>query len=205
MALPVNRNTSYAAGSQVKSLDLNALQDCLVDLNKLFTGVAQALWTPTSLQFGALFYTVEIPIIIPGARGVDGSASHNVLNSASGCRIGFTLNASTNPLTYPIDGLRVGDVITAWSVAIDKLSNGVGAYEGWIKSLDQTTYAEASESAGTGIQNGGGAISGWAIGESGLAIAVVAGKQYYIDVDPNASCATDSVYAATVSVKRPQP
>jgi hypothetical protein len=31
MSLPTSRNTTYAAGSQVKSADLNDLQDCIVD------------------------------------------------------------------------------------------------------------------------------------------------------------------------------
>lgn len=32
MALPLSRNTTYAAGSQVKSLDLNAIQDAIIAL-----------------------------------------------------------------------------------------------------------------------------------------------------------------------------
>lgn len=42
--LPTSRNTTYAPLSQLKSADLNALQDCLVDLNKFLTAQAQATW-----------------------------------------------------------------------------------------------------------------------------------------------------------------
>lgn len=34
MTLPASRNTTYAAGSQVKSADLNAIQDCIVGMKK---------------------------------------------------------------------------------------------------------------------------------------------------------------------------
>lgn len=211
VGIPYRRARTYVAravdvaGAQLKSADLNSKMDSLQALHALLTGQTQSIWTMELVEAPALYYTEAIPVIIPGARAIDSAGVHTALNAASGCRVGFTLAADTAPLTYPIEGLRDGDVITAWSVAIDKGSASGGAFQGWLKSLHATTYVEADEAAGTGIQNGGGPITGWAIGESGLNILVSSAKQYYLDVDPNASCAGDDVYSATVWVKRPRP
>lgn len=205
LGIPYRRARTYAALSQLKSADLNDVQDSLRALHALLTGQAQGIWTSSVYEADALYYTEPVPLLIPGARAVDGSGVHSLLNSAAAYRVGFTMAANTAPLTYPIDGLRDGDVITAWAVAIDKGSSSSGAFQGWIKSMHASTYAEADESAGTGIQNGGGPVSGWSIGETGLNIAVTSAKQYYVAVDPNALCTGDAVYSAIVWVKRPRP
>jgi hypothetical protein len=48
MALPTSRNTTYVAGSQVKSADLDAIQDCIIG-NKHGTLELDLLMRPASL------------------------------------------------------------------------------------------------------------------------------------------------------------
>lgn len=47
--IPFRRRTTYAAGSQVKSLDLDEIQDALVGVHDVFTGQSQALWAGVTL------------------------------------------------------------------------------------------------------------------------------------------------------------
>lgn len=165
--------------------------------------------TATGTVEGAgLYYTDVVPILLPGARHV--STIHSPLLSGSGHHIGLLMIANTSPYTIPIDGLVPGDIITAWSVVMDKVSGGTGAYTGVLKSYNSATMAEADESPGTGIQTFGGASGpGTVLGETGLNIAVVDGisaaKQYYIEVDPSGSCTNDAHVQAYVWVKRPVP
>lgn len=152
-------------------------------------------------------YTHE-HLIIPGSRFV--SAIHTATNTAGGYRYGLTMIADTAGYTIPIDGLLDGDVITGYSVIMDKVSGGTGSYQAWIKSYNATTPAEANESAGTGSQNFGGASGpGTALGETGLTVSVGnsfwvgPAKQYYIAVDPSAACTNDIHQMAYVSLLRP--
>lgn len=98
MALPVSRNTTYAAGSQVKSADLNDLQDWIVDAfgdqvlaipaaaGAVFTGA----WAPGFINSAGMRNTspsvgdaVILPIVLRkddrlkrvGVRVNDGSSS----------------------------------------------------------------------------------------------------------------------------------
>lgn len=194
-----------AAGAQVKSDDLNQLMISLRALHRFLTGQAQTIWSAEKVEADALYYSEAIPLIIPGARCSRPTGAHTNSNSAAGVTVGNLLDNSADPIHYPIDGLRDGDVITEYSVLIDKASGGTGAYTGVIKGYDSTTFTEGSESPGTGIENFGGPMSPAALSENGLNIAVVAEKQYNILVSMTAACQNDVVYHAIVWVKRPKP
>jgi hypothetical protein len=49
MALPTSRSTTYAALSQVKSADLNGIQDAIIAINNFLTAVAQGTYTDLTL------------------------------------------------------------------------------------------------------------------------------------------------------------
>lgn len=77
MALPTSRNTTYAAGSQVKSADLNDIQDCIVGHKR-----------PT---FKRTFYP---KFVIPGTNPFTGAlagASHLVWSSAGAANAIFDI------------------------------------------------------------------------------------------------------------------
>ena len=63
MSLPLTRNTTYAIDSQVKSVDLNAMQDAIVDLNARVRGVR------TYPVDGGTFYGNAIVSIFAGSVG----------------------------------------------------------------------------------------------------------------------------------------
>lgn len=74
--IPYRRKTTYAAATQVKSVDLNALQDALVALHDMFTGQAQSVFkgqTVTRNRFptilgtatGWLYGTAGAPTLSP--------------------------------------------------------------------------------------------------------------------------------------------
>lgn len=207
VGIPYRRSTTYVPnsgppgsptpGSQVKSADLNALEDANVALHARLTGQAQSIWP-----------VEEIPIIIPGARAVDGTNVHAALLE-NNLRIGYTWGASSAPLTFPIDGLCPGDIITRWEVMIEKISSGgAAAYSGVIRSYDFLSKTAADESAGSGVVGGGIAEPNFEVGETGIAVVVDDAdpsgtrKQYYIRLTGTASCENDHVYHGYVWVKR---
>ena len=66
MALPASRNTTYAAGSQIKSTDLNDLQDCVINgKHGLATRLIAALGGQSSTTAGT----------VPGSTSVRTGAS----------------------------------------------------------------------------------------------------------------------------------
>lgn len=76
MALPVSRNTTYAPGSQIKSADLNDVQDKIIDLNGRFDAEETSILGGKGSGSGATFAsdgsitsattgTLKIPIELP--------------------------------------------------------------------------------------------------------------------------------------------
>ena len=140
IGLPVRRASTYAAGSQVRSADLNGVQDCAVShlhgVERILVPVAAPVaGGATSVQTAPLtnaspFWTISLPRLAVGSRIIGFRA--RVIDSATGPT---TLQFAVNPV---VDG-GLGSVITTSSV-----SAGTGVAQtliaGGVAVADDTLY-----------------------------------------------------------------
>lgn len=135
MALPTSRNTTYAAGSQVKSADLNDIQDKIIDNNtRLNNGAGAPVTLASLLTANAGVATTNVvasgtatataPLktsagfhrIIPGGTGHDLiSGSRDWFTDESGSAI--TSQASPNGLGIPLIA-QAGERIVSASISL---------------------------------------------------------------------------------------
>ena len=136
-----------------------------------------------------------------GARWEDPNGTHTKLLSAAGAQIGWTIAASTNVLTMPLD-VREGDTITGYGVYTQKLQTGGGIAARIWMHRDGTAGTETAQGAGSTIAAG---VTGFvALTETGLSITVAAGFQYYLIFTPGNSVApaADQLYSVTLTGTR---
>lgn len=136
-----------------------------------------------------------------GSLWQDPNTTHTKLLSAAGAMIGWTIAASTNVLTMPLD-VREGDTITGYAAYMQKLQTGGAVSCKLWAHRDSTAGTETAQSAGdskTAPTTGYVSLS-----ESGLSITVTAGWQYYLIFTPGNSVApaADQLYSVTLSGTR---
>lgn len=128
MALPTSRNTTYAAGSQVKSADLNALQDQFIGgKHPLMTlqvspaafragaGVGAVTYSLGETSQASTVYMIA-PIVVPVGTRIVGVRIYGK-DSATGPSKFMGVFAESNPLTG------------ATLIASTPISAGTGAYQ----------------------------------------------------------------------------
>jgi len=113
----------------------------------------------------------------------------------------FTTGASTNPIYIPISGLRVGDRIKAWNVAIKKNTSSATTLTA---RLYKTSSGGTATQIGTDQTNSGNATGNGFLGELlGSPETVAAYCQYYLYIAPSTSTGGDLVLGGDIEVDRP--
>jgi hypothetical protein len=164
MSLPLTRNTTYSAGSQVKSADLNDLQDMII--GKKHGSISRVY--PASLGIG------------------DGTAGLTYDNGYIGGGIGHWTNvnapATHGIVDFPID-LVVGEIITAITIYL---------HTGGAAGEDITGRIYDSDMAGSLTKINGDKVSGitsgfetisWTTADAGIPLTVVDGHSYFLSCE----------------------
>jgi hypothetical protein len=190
IGLPYRRARTYVSGSQVKSVDLDSMQDDLIALHDLFTGQAQSIWTLPA-------YTDAVEYALGFEAAFDTIASASMATHTRDLNH-LTFAASATPIYVPIRGLVVGSVITAVVCELQKNTantNTVALDIVKINSAGETAsgsgYSDSSNHPG--VINFGGTFS----------ITVATGYRYYVKITPGGgvSPAADKVNYLAVKSK----
>lgn len=176
MALPTGRNTTYAAGVQVKAADLNDVQDCLIGGKcgevrlELGAGMGvSAYWTLTSClpPTGADFWLAP---------------------ATSDVAVSFTLP------------LRVGDRIRAVYAYVQDTTGGNKVT---LRVGKQTMTSDACAEVGTADQSAGDA-SKQTLAVGSLTETITAGVAYVATIETDsATTTTDKVWGVAVVYDHP--
>ncbi len=178
MGLPTSRNTTYAPGSQVKSADLNAIQDAIVAHQS---------------RIGALESVTRV-VLAHGGRGL--IATDFAAIESTGVFIRSTVQNGRYYLPVHVES---GERITGWSVTIRHGTNAAAQMAANLVrqipgSASTNVGALQSSIASTGVQD---------LTNTGLAHDVVAGAAYYIYVDALGATQNFDIFRASVTVTRP--
>jgi hypothetical protein len=136
-----------------------------------------------------------------GSRWQDPNGTHTKLLTAAGAQSGWTIAASTNVLTMPLD-VREGDTITNYAVYVNKgqTANAISARL-WARR-DSTVGTETAQTAGVSLA---AATTGYlTLAETGLTVTVTAGWQYYLIFTPGNSVApaADQLFSVVLAGTR---
>ncbi len=148
MSLPYSRNTTYASGSQVKSADLNAIQDSISGL--LFRTEHRYNWDPDAGTLASA--AQDQPVLSDAVEATSGAATMTVAADAAGSApfstpfptINFTCGStatdtaaivhsknSENALPYIVNNLDDVAIGIGFAVGMETVgSNGVDIYVG---------------------------------------------------------------------------
>jgi hypothetical protein len=157
--------------------------------------------TTQTITAAGLNHTTAVTVQIPGNMFHDMAGVHTRLDAASGGHIGWTLTNGAGVLTAPLP-LKVGDVITSYSVYVNKTS-GTGdilSVRIWATRMFGSVIESAQTVEVTNAVNAPGLIT---MGSTGLSVTVVAGWQYYIVAKTAFSAGADVVYGAELSYTHP--
>lgn len=149
-------------------------------------------------------YTTAQTKFLPASMSVDDGIHTKKLGASSFGQAGWTIGASTSPITWPIP-IEVGCTITGYTIYCRKRTNG-----------SATIAARLWVTTGTnGIEGGGGAMGAGSsssanapgyitLSESGLTAAPAAAEQMYLVFTPSGSITTaaDELFHAVVTYKR---
>lgn len=163
MALPTTRNTTYAAGSQVKSVDLNAFQDEIITLHT-------QVFSKT--------------LVVPAIIGTGDAAADWVKHASNEY---FESVGSAGILKIPLVGLRRGDRISAVRTYVKSFA---GANVPPTSEID-VALVKHTATAGTSATVTGGGPSGNLLGAgahetiliSPTAFTLAAGEWLYVLVN----------------------
>jgi hypothetical protein len=185
IGVPYQRSTNYIPGVQIKSADLNALQDMDTALWALLSGQAQSFFAGIALAnqnitltgTSDIKRTFELPVA-PISALYGGSASYDQTNR-------YAINSGAAIVTMQIDGLKVGDIIR--NVDFNHYGNA-SAYSS-VFTLNKVTSAGVASVVATS-----GSVStptgiGWSTYTLvvGSPVAVASGDVWFIEWSPSSA------------------
>lgn len=211
IGIPYRRARTYLTGSQLKSLDLNALQDALVAVHDLFTAQAQSIWTGVQLA-GALTVggTLGVTGLITATAGLTAAANQHVTLSGTGevkhgdrvlvMSLGgkagtITLNGSVAQ-GFPIS-CRVGDRIKVVQTAYNRNSTTLAIH---LRYVDVTTGTDTAvltvftDNSSSGWQNRTDDIADHTI---------VSGRTYFMRFGTDADGPAATIAGCLLTIDRP--
>lgn len=161
-------------------------------------GVTGAITGSADVTGTVLHYTTAVQQPLPALTSTDNPAgapgTHHTRNAG-----GWTFGANTNPIYYPITGLKVGDHIKSYHSDLQKNDTGTAANI----EIVSTTIAgpDAVEDGPISSGTGAGLIS---FGNT-CDIAVASGKQYYVKVIPGGTVtpSADTLQNVYVTITHP--
>jgi len=174
MTLPASRNTTYAAGAQVKSADLNDIQDCII-----------------SSKQAARTMLIGAP---------EGMSSQSVGTPLSFSTIGrsWSFGTSVEFLFFPIRVIT-GDRVTGWKLFLNK-SSATGTITGQMQKVEPSTGTITSiGSAATNSANNPGFIN---LPITGLTETATIGFYYFVRVQ-GGGVTGDQCYGCEITFDRP--
>jgi hypothetical protein len=149
---------------------------------------------------GVLRYATSIQI--PVSDMVDHNNTHTKLAGASGAFNRIKFAASTNKITAPIS-LPGGARITSYTVYLDKGTNGSSTLSSRLYMTKAFSLTIGTETAlGSGSTNSINAPGATVLQETGLAIDVAAGFEYYLKITPSGNVTSpgdDTLYLVEVA------
>lgn len=178
MALPVSRNTTYAPGSEVKSADLNALQDFIID---------------HEARLDDLEAKVRVAHAAVGMGLVAADWSLQITGTASGTYVKSTVQNSRWLIPVRVSS---GERITAWSVLVRHTTNSAAQMTA---NLVRQPVSGAVTNVGS-VQSSVAQTTRQALGSTGLTHDVLTGEAYFIDVDCPGATQTFEVFLGSVTV-----
>lgn len=190
---PPTRERTYTTSTPVNPNDLNEIQDRIIDI---LGGDQMATVTATDVVAGELHFTEQRTQIISGADSIDPNGTHT--RQASGVR--WLLGSSTNRIVYPIHGLKVGDRIHAFEIALTKNSTSAQTINARLYRMHEDGTEVALGAGASNAENSPGATS---ISETGINHDVVLQYQYYLVLNPASGGAGDFAAHAYAFVSRP--
>lgn len=124
-------------------------------------------------------------------------------SSITGVQKGWLLAASTNKIAYPLR-LPVGSRITGYSVFVEKNTDNTNTLTARLYSTRTSTLGTES-ALGSGVANNANSPGFMLLSESGLAIDILAGFEYYLVFTPGGGInpSADILYDVEVSFTRP--
>lgn len=173
----------YAAGDPVMVVDLNA--DPPPDIDLLRDGYRSALLGAETIQIGT--------------RAKVGGTAGWTVGAADNLPYVATLAASQtgSTLIIPIDGLRIGDVITGFRVVsqIESAGNTV-TIDGDLRATTNVAAEPTDASIGTMTQVSVTADTASSQAKTGLSETVTSGKTYYLKITATTAASTDIILQA---------
>lgn len=137
-----------------------------------------------ALEAPAFNVTVPYTVVIPGSMSIDAANVHTKKLSAASVMIGWTIAASTGRVVFPLD-LKVDDTVVAYTLYVDKQTNGAANIASRIYSYDGTGGGESALAAGDSrTDNAPGLV---VLEETGIEVTIEAGKQYNLVFTPSGS------------------
>ncbi len=179
MALPNSRSTTYAPGSQVKSADLNALQDWVVAHQS---------------RLNALEGVTRVVLAHAGRGGI---AANFVVVDSSGV---FIRSTTQNDRFYIPIHVESGERITGWSVTIRHGTNAVAQMA--TNLVRQPAAGGAPINVGS-LQSSVASTALQDLSNTGLVHDVIAANAYYVYVDMLGATQNFDIFRASVTVTRP--
>lgn len=191
MGLPTEREHTYGTEEPVRSVDLNAIQDAIIDLHEGSD--------IDDIEASVLHFTTALQLVIPAMKSTEVTPTHTK-NVTAHAWIGWTLASSVNPIAYPVE-LPVGYTITSWSIFLKKTSSGTQTHTGRL----YRTHSDGTEAAIlVGDTNNQNAPGDTFLSENGVHV-IEASYQYYLVLTPAAGGAGDIARHARVSYTYPRP
>ncbi len=175
MTLPASRNTTYAAGSQVKSADLNDIQDCIISSKQ----VARTMLI--SAPEGNTSQGVGTPVVLS-------TIGRN-----------WSFGTSVEFVYFPIRAVT-GDRITGWKMYINKTSTSPNTITAQMKKVDPAT-ATVSNVGGsaTNSSTNPGFVT---LSVTGLTETATIGFNYFVQIQGGGTTG-DGVYGCEITFDRP--
>jgi hypothetical protein len=208
MALPLTRNTSYASKSQIKSADLNDLQDQIIALHgKLVIGsIASDAHVNGDIIADGNFYTNgEETIVVPAVEGLPSPTAPPTLVSAASWA---SLMGGASFVYFPLR-LLAGQRLKRLKLWILEANSGGEEISASVAEMagatgSKSTLAGGPKSSGT---SGAAATIEWDEEDTDFPLEIEAGKNYFVEVSLAAtSGASESrVYGIEMVVDKPVP
>jgi hypothetical protein len=169
-----------------------------------FTG---AISSDTSFSAPAVKYTTALARQLNHMSSSDNASATSGATHTRGLQQ-WILAASATPIYWPIPNLIPGDVISAYTIDYRKLtSSGTCSSDIVYEATTGTGSGTPAETSATGspASNNGNAPGLINLGQSGLNITVVGGRQYYVKVTPTGGVtpSADRVDEVNVSWSHP--
>ncbi len=179
MGLPTSRSTTYAPGSQVKSADLNAVQDWIVTHQS---------------RIGALESVTRV-VLAHAGRGL--IAANFIAIDSSGV---FIRSTTQNDRFYIPIHVESGERITAWSVTVRHGTNSTAQMAANL--VRQPADGGAPINVGS-LQSSVASIVLQNLVNTGLTHDVVVANAYYIYIDMLGATQNFDIFRASVTTTRP--